>query len=250
MINIDQSPKVIISASGMCDAGRIRHHLKHNLWNPKASVVFVGYQAEGTLGRSLLEGAGEVTLFGENIRVKAQIHNLEGFSGHADKNALMAWLRGFQNKPHDIFLVHGEHDAKFEFAASVKEEIGWECIAVDGYNEYLLSEITSLMSSHPEKEFVGDEQVQDVRSRIAQMHDALETVLYSTSLAMQSELTPERMVEIKNTIAELEKGVLNLGSTVTQEERNGDYELPLEGELPPLEPRKKKADKKKNGKKK
>jgi hypothetical protein len=75
-------------------------------------------------------------------------------------------------------------------------------------------------------------------------------VLYSTSLAMQSELTPERMVEIKNTIAELEKGVLNLGSTVTQEERNGDYELPLEGELPPLEPRKKKADKKKNGKKK
>jgi metallo-beta-lactamase family protein len=249
MINIDQSPKVIISASGMCDAGRIRHHLKHNLWNPKASVVFVGYQAEGTLGRSLLEGAGEVTLFGENIRVKAQIHNLEGFSGHADKNALMAWLRGFQNKPHDIFLVHGEHDAKFEFAASVKEEIGWECIAVDGYNEYLLSEITSLMSSHPEKEFVGDEQVQDVRSRIAQMHDALETVLYSTSLAMQSELTPERMVEIKNTIAELEKGVLNLGSTVTQEERNGDYELPLEGELPPLEPRKKKNGKK-NGKKK
>ncbi|MDD3290327.1 MAG: hypothetical protein PHT29_05525, partial [Eubacteriales bacterium] len=138
---------------------------------------------------------------------------------------------------------------KFEFAASVKEEIGWECIAVDGYNEYLLSEITSLMSSHPEKEFVGDEQVQDVRSRIAQMHDALETVLYSTSLAMQSELTPERMVEIKNTIAELEKGVLNLGSTVTQEERNGDYELPLEGELPPLEPRKKKNGKK-NGKKK
>ncbi|HRV33206.1 MAG TPA: MBL fold metallo-hydrolase [Anaerovoracaceae bacterium] len=250
MINIDQNPKVIISASGMCDAGRIRHHLKHNLWNPKASIVFVGYQAEGTLGRSLLDGAGEVTLFGETIRVKAQIHNLEGFSGHADKNALMAWLRGFENKPHDIFLVHGEHDAKVDFAASMKEEIGWDCIAVDGYNEYQLSEITSLMSSHAEKEFVGDEQVQEVRTRIAQMHDALETVLYSTSLAMQNDLTPERMVEIKNTVAELEKGVLNLGSTVTQEERTGEYELPLEGELPPEEPKKGKPRKKNNGKKK
>lgn len=250
MINIDQKPKVIISASGMCEAGRIRHHLKHNLWNPKASVIFVGYQAEGTLGRSLRDGAGEVTLFGENIRVKAQIHNLEGFSGHADKNALMAWLRGFQAKPHDIFLVHGEHDAKLDFAASVKQEIGWDTVVVDGYNEYQLSEITSLMSSHPEKEFVNDEQVQEVRSRISQMHSALESVLYSTKLAMQAELTPERMVEIKNTIAELEKGVLNLGSTVTKEERGGEYELPLEGELPPLEPKKDKSRTQGNGKKK
>ncbi len=243
MINIDQSPKVIISASGMCEAGRIRHHLKHNLWNPKASVVFVGYQAEGTLGRILRDGAGEVTLFGENIRVKAQIHNLEGFSGHADKEGLMAWLRGFQAKPHDIFLVHGEPEAKAEFAAAVKAEIGWDTIIVDGYNEYELSEVTSLTSSRPEKEFVDDEQVQEVRSRISRMHDSLESVLYSTKLAMQAQLSPERMVEIKNTIAELEKGVLSLGSTVTQEERGGDYALPLEGELPAEDPAKGRADK-------
>lgn len=243
MINIDQSPKVIISASGMCDAGRIRHHLKHNLWNSKNSIVFVGYQAEGTLGRSLRDGAEEVTLFGETIRVKAQIHNLEGFSGHADKNALLTWLGGFRSKPHDIFLVHGEPDAKIEFGESIKKELGWDCIIVDGYNEYQLDEVTALMSSRPEKEFVGDDQVQNVRSRIAQMHDALESVLYSTNLAMQNDLTPERMVEIKNTIAELEKGVLNLGSTVTQVERTGDYELPLEGVLPPKEIR---SNKKKN----
>ena len=233
LINIDQTPKVIISASGMCDAGRIRHHLKHNLWNPKASIVFVGYQAEGTLGRSILSGSGEVTLFGENIRVKAQVHNLEGFSGHADKNALMTWLRGFEKAPHDIFLVHGEHDAKFEFAESVKKELGWDCIVVDGYNEYALKEVTSLTGSKAEKEFVSDEQVQDIRTRIASMHDALESVLYNTSMAMENNLTPDRMVEIKNTVAELEKGVFSLGSTITQEERGADYKLPLEGELPP-----------------
>ena len=233
LINIDQKPKVVISASGMCDAGRIRHHLKHNLWNPKSSIVFVGYQAEGTLGKSILSGSSEVTLFGETIRVKAQIHNLEGFSGHADKNALMTWLRGFEKAPHDIFLVHGEHDSKIEFAESVKKELGWDCIIVDGYNEYTLKEVTSLTGSRAEKDFVSDEQVQDIRTRIASMHDALESVLYSTTMAMENNLTPERMVEIKNTIAELENGVMNLGSTVTTQERGDDYKLPLDGELPP-----------------
>lgn len=232
LINIDTAPKVIISASGMCEAGRIRHHLKHNLWNPKASIVFVGYQAEGTLGRSLLDGIQQVTLFGETVSVRAQIYNLEGFSGHADKHALLSWLAHFQKKPHDIFLVHGEHDAKIDFASYVKETLGWECIPVLGYDEYELSEITSLTSTKPEGEFVSDRQIQEVRSRIARIHDSLESVLYDTSMAMYGDLTPQRLVAIKNTVAELEKGVLNLGSTVAQETRTGDYELPLKGELP------------------
>ena len=106
-LNSDRKPKVIISASGMCEAGRIRHHLKHNLWDSRASIVFVGYQAEGTLGRRLVEGAQEVTLFGEKIKVNAQIHNLEGFSGHADRDGLLEWLGGFRQQPKHIFLVHG-----------------------------------------------------------------------------------------------------------------------------------------------
>ncbi len=111
-LNMDRKPKIIISASGMCEAGRIRHHLKHNLWDPKSSVIFVGYQAEGTLGRMLTEGQKDVVLFGEAVHVNAEIYNLEGFSGHADKEGLLGWLSGFKVKPKQLFLVHGELGVK------------------------------------------------------------------------------------------------------------------------------------------
>lgn len=99
---------MIISASGMCDAGRVRHHLKHNLWDPKNTIVFVGYQAYGTLGRALVEGAKEVKLFGETIKVQAEILRLEGISGHADKKGLIRWIREFEKQPEMVFVVHGE----------------------------------------------------------------------------------------------------------------------------------------------
>ena len=108
LINFDEKPKVIISASGMCDAGRIRHHLKHNLWREECTICFGGYQAVGTLGRKLIEGAEFVKLFGENITVNAHIVTLKGISGHADMNGLLAWLKGFEKKPERIMVVHGE----------------------------------------------------------------------------------------------------------------------------------------------
>ena len=98
-INMDPDPKIIISASGMCEAGRIRHHLKHNLWDARNSVIFVGYQAEGTLGRKLIDGEKDISLFGESIHVAAKIHNLEGFSGHADKDGLFEWISGCCGAP-------------------------------------------------------------------------------------------------------------------------------------------------------
>ena len=107
-LNADKSSKVIISASGMCDAGRIRHHLKHNLWRPECSVVFVGYQAEGSLGRRLLEGASEVKLFGEEIAVRARIYNFKGLSSHADRDHLIAWAEHYQPRPRQVFVVHGD----------------------------------------------------------------------------------------------------------------------------------------------
>ena len=121
-INFDERPKVIISASGMCEAGRIRHHLKHNLWRPECTVLFVGYQSVGTLGRAIIEGAEEVKLFGEPIQVRAQIRQLTGLSGHADKNGLIEWITAFEQKPRKVFVVHGEDSVCTSFAECLKAE--------------------------------------------------------------------------------------------------------------------------------
>ena len=122
LINSDRVPKVIISASGMCEAGRIRHHLKHNLWRPECTVLFVGYQAAGSLGRMLVDGATEVKLFGETIEVRAQIRQLTGMSGHADKNGQLRWIHAFAQKPRRVFIIHGEDAVEDAFAATLAEE--------------------------------------------------------------------------------------------------------------------------------
>ena len=125
-INADDTPKVIISASGMCDAGRIRHHLKHNLWRKECTILFVGYQAGATLGRALVEGAKEVRLFGEHIEVQAQIRQLTGMSGHADRNGLDKWITSFtRQKPGYVFVNHGEDTVTDVYAAHLRE-LGFE----------------------------------------------------------------------------------------------------------------------------
>ena len=128
-INFDEDCKVIISASGMCDAGRIKHHLKHNLWNEKSTILFVGYQAVGTLGRSLLEGAEEVKLFGETVHVAAEICQMPGISGHADVNGLLTWAKAFGKKPKKVFVTHGEDSVTEVFAKMLSDELGYEAMA-------------------------------------------------------------------------------------------------------------------------
>ena len=127
-INFDSRSKVIISASGMCDAGRIRHHLKHNLWRAESTIVFVGFQAIGTLGRSLLEGTKTVKLFGESITVNANIVRLHGISGHADQAGLLRWLSAFEQKPKRVFVVHGEASVCDSFAALLQDQ-GYDALA-------------------------------------------------------------------------------------------------------------------------
>ena len=118
-LNIDKQSKIIISASGMCDAGRIKHHLKHNLWRPESTIVFVGFQAIGTLGRRLVDGAKTVRIFDEEIAVNAKIEKIEGFSGHADLNGLLDWINSMQKKPQKILLVHGEPEVIVSFAKTI-----------------------------------------------------------------------------------------------------------------------------------
>ena len=120
-LNMDLRPAIILSASGMCDVGRIKHHLKHNLWNPNSTILFVGYQAPGTLGRSIVDGAKKVKIFGEEIAVNARIEYIEGYSGHADQTWLLNFVYSFTNPPKHIFLVHGEPEGQEVLKAKLEE---------------------------------------------------------------------------------------------------------------------------------
>ncbi len=128
-INADPKPKVILSASGMCDAGRIRHHLKHNLWRPECTILFAGYQAEGSLGRTLLDGTPSVRLFGETISVQARIARMSGISGHADREGLIRWVRSIETPVEKVFVVHGEDIVTDHFAGILREEYGLDAVA-------------------------------------------------------------------------------------------------------------------------
>ena len=132
MINSDRVPKVILSASGMCEAGRIRHHLKHNLWRPECTILFVGYQAVGTLGRTLLEGATTVKLFGEPIEVQAELCQLTGMSGHADREGLLRWVNAFEQKPKRVFVIHGEDEVENTFVDTLTGEGFTACAPYNG----------------------------------------------------------------------------------------------------------------------
>lgn len=223
-LNMDKSPKVIISASGMCEAGRIRHHLKHNLWDSKSSVIFVGYQAEGTLGKLLVNGAKDVVLFGEEIHVNAEIYNLEGFSGHADQNGLFTWAAGFQQRPKQVFLVHGEEQSKKDFAKLLHDKLDYDPVVVLGNSEYELDMNTAQLVNFEEASDTGVEyeEIQNVRQQISDIHNDIESILYNADLAMGSHISQEKMIKINNIVQELAKATMVLGSTVTEEDRSSE----------------------------
>ena len=220
MLNQDKTSKIIISASGMCEAGRIRHHLKHNLWDSRNSIVFVGYQAEGTLGRMLVEGAKEVRLFGEPIMVGAEIYNLEGFSGHADQKGLLDWLGGFQKEPKHIFLVHGETQSKIDFAAKVKEVFGYEPIVVNGNTEYELETGEILSREEVIREALDQEDIEKLKDKLSSIKGELDTVIASAETAVSKQISLDKLTQINNIVQELEKASLNLGASVLAEDRD------------------------------
>ena len=139
-INFDDDCKVIISASGMCDAGRIKHHLKHNLWREDSTILFVGYQAVGTPGRALLEGTQEIKLFGEPVHVAAKICRMPGISGHAAVNGLVDWIKASEVKPQKVFVTHGEDTVTELFAARLRDEMNYDAYAPFSGTEFDLAE--------------------------------------------------------------------------------------------------------------
>jgi metallo-beta-lactamase family protein len=124
-LNHMKSGAIVISASGMCDAGRIKYHLKYNLPRPECSILFTGFQAAGTLGRRLVDGSKNVRIFGEQIPVRASVHTVGGLSAHADQQSLLDWLRGFRRSPRKTFIVHGEPGNAEAFSRAIQEQLQW-----------------------------------------------------------------------------------------------------------------------------
>jgi metallo-beta-lactamase family protein len=227
-LNFDRTPKVIISASGMCDAGRVRHHLKHNIWDSKSSIVFVGYQAEGTLGRAILDGVKEIKLFGETIKVAAEIHNLEGFSGHADQEGLLSWLGGFKTKPKEIFLVHGEPEVKVDFAKKIMETFGYETTIIKECSTYELETGELVTAEDVARDYLDNEQTAELSKRVEDVHKKLESVLYQSKLLSDKKMSAERAAKLTNILLSLEKETVNLGASIADGEETGDIKTETE----------------------
>ena len=208
-LNESNIPSIIISASGMCDVGRIKHHLKHNLWNPKNTILFVGYQAPGTLGHSIVNGAKKVKIFGEDVAVNARIEYIEGYSGHADQELLMNFVYSFNNKkPKHIFLVHGEEDSQNELKQKIEEEAKIP-VTIPNYGDtYELQEMPELVSKMNLKPRTIKREILEklkvLQSEIDDMKQAVKEDLNN------KELNDEDMFRIKEKIKTLESNILNI----------------------------------------
>ena len=177
LLNMDRTPKVILSASGMCDAGRIRHHLKYNLWRPESSIVFVGFQSPGTLGRTLLDGAPSVKLFGEEVAVRAKVVNFQGLSSHADHDHLVNWISQFKEpKPQHVFVVHGDREVAPVFALTVTQ-LGFAAHAPQYTESYDLLTCRQLEAGYlpgrKKPAFEGAPRTTAAYQRLVQLGDAL-----------------------------------------------------------------------------
>ena len=204
---------VIISSSGMCEAGRIKHHLKHNLWRKESTILFVGYQAEGTLGRKLVEGAKKVKLFGEEISVNARIEMIEGFSGHADRDGLMNWLSRFRRKPRKVFIVHGEENVMNEFSALINEKCGLETIIPSKGEAFIVNKSSVFATEIPEKQkrvsIYRNHEILDILEKLRDEMDEAFSIIRNDLKRQKSDVELEgikaRLLKFKKDLAEMIK---------------------------------------------
>ena len=208
-LNEDTTPSIIISASGMCEVGRIKHHLKHNLWNPNSCILFVGYQAQGTLGYNIVNGAKSVKIFGEEIAVNARIEYLEGYSGHADQEGLMNFIYSFIKKPKHIFLVHGEEEAQNTFKEKIETETKLPVTIAEFGETYELKEEAKFTSKIERKLPVTKRT--EVLTRLEKLKDEILDMETSVKEDMDNnDLKDEDIFRINEKIKDLEKQILNV----------------------------------------
>ena len=208
-LNEDNTPSIIISASGMCEVGRIKHHLKHNLWNPKSTILFVGYQAPGTLGYNIVNGEKKVKIFGEEIAVEARVEYIEGYSGHADQEGLMNFIYSFIKKPKHIFLVHGEAQAQEIFKDKVETETGIP-ITIPEFGETYEIDDKIQMTNKIERKITKTIRT-EIIERLEKLKEELKDMDTYVKQDMNDEnLRDEDIFRINEKIKDLEKQILNV----------------------------------------
>lgn len=209
-LNENDTPSIIISASGMCDVGRIKHHLKHNLWNPKNTILFVGYQAPGTLGYSIVNGAKKVKIFGEEIAVNARIEYIEGYSGHADQEWLMNFVYSFNiQKPKHIFLVHGEEESQLALREKIENEAKIP-VTIPNYGEtYDVKEVPELVSTIKTHKPLTIKN--EIIERLARIQSQVDDMKKSVQEDLNNkDLKDEDMFRIKEKMKDLEQSILKI----------------------------------------
>ena len=217
-LNEDNTPSIIISASGMCEVGRIKHHLKHNLWNPNSTILFVGYQAPGTLGYNIVNGAEKVKIFGEEIAVNAKIEYIEGYSGHADQEWLMNFIYSFIDKPKHIFLVHGEQESQEVLKQKIENETGLQ-VTIPEYgetyelinNEEVQIEKDNVIMTDKIKRKVTNKLRTEIIERLQKVKEEMKDM---EDFVMQDvdnkNLRDEDIFRINEKIKDLEKQIINV----------------------------------------
>ena len=208
-LNESNEPCIIISASGMCEVGRIKHHLKHNLWNPNSTILFVGYQAPGTLGYNIVNGAKKVKVFGEEIAVNARVEYLEGYSGHADQDGLMNFIYSFREKPKQIFLVHGEEESQEVLKGKIEEEAGLPVKIAEFGETYELDDEIKLITKLDKKLPINNRK--EILGRLEKLKNEMLDMEAAVKEDMDNkELTDEDIFRISEKIKGLEKQILNV----------------------------------------
>ncbi len=218
-LNTIPESKVIISASGMCTAGRIKHHLKHNLWRKESSIVFVGYQAEGTLGRRIKDGAKKVKIFGEEIKINAQIHVLEGFSGHADQDELIQWIKNFKKKPQKVFLVHGEDEALDTLYDLIQNDLGLKAIIPQLGEKFVIKGTGEAVPAEVVRE-KSIKALQSFENETIQLKELMDSILEKLDQKSKEELSDENLVQLRNKIIALRKEGVELSLLMTDKNRS------------------------------